>query len=129
MKNQYFADVNDYRKYGLLRVLQDVGPVSVLVAWMLTPNDGGRDGMLRKYLQQPERWRHHDPELFDGLRSLLQGCTAPAVSLMEGSGLLPGTSFYSVEVPDSQLGRIVWRDGLLATAKNADLVFLDPDTA
>ena len=127
MKNQYFADVNDYKKYGLLRVLQDVGAVSVLVAWMLTPNDGGPDGLRREYLQQPERFRHFDPVLFDGFRGLLQGGTVPAVSLIEGAGLLPVTSFYSAEVPDVQLGRDVWREGLVAASKEADLVFLDPD--
>jgi hypothetical protein len=127
MKNQYVGDVNDYRKYGLLRVVLAVWPVTVLVAWMLTADDGGRDGTLREYLRQPERWRHSDPDLFDGLQSLLQRAAAPAVSLIEGSGLLPGASFYSIEVPDRRLGRDAWREGLLASAKDVDLVFLDPD--
>jgi len=43
MKNQYFGDVNDYRKYGLLRALQSTWDGSLLVAWMLTPDDSGRD--------------------------------------------------------------------------------------
>jgi hypothetical protein len=47
MKNQYFGDVNDYRKYGLLRALQSTWNGSLLVAWMLTPDDGGRDGRFR----------------------------------------------------------------------------------
>lgn len=127
MKNQYVGEVNDYRKYGLLRVGLAGRPVTVLVAWMLTPDDGGRDGSLREYLRQPERWRHYDPELFDGLQILLQRAAAPAVSLIEGSGLLPGASFYSIEVPDRRLGRDAWREGLFAAAKDVDLVFLDPD--
>jgi hypothetical protein len=44
MKNQYFGDINDYRKYGLLRMLQSSGGGRLLVAWMLTPDDGSRDG-------------------------------------------------------------------------------------
>ena len=40
MKNQYFGDVNDYRKYGLLRVLQREANLRCVVAWMLTPDDG-----------------------------------------------------------------------------------------
>jgi hypothetical protein len=38
MKNQYFGDINDYRKYGLLRALQSTGDGSLLVTWMLTPD-------------------------------------------------------------------------------------------
>ncbi len=43
MKNQYFGDINDYRKYGLLRAIQSKGEARLLVAWMLTENDGSRD--------------------------------------------------------------------------------------
>ncbi len=39
MKNQYFGDVNNYRKYGLLRRLAGDGEVSIGICWMLTPND------------------------------------------------------------------------------------------
>ena len=55
MKNQYFGDINDYRKYGLLRTLQSTGSGRLLVAWMLTPDDGSRDGGFRSYLL-PQRW-------------------------------------------------------------------------
>ena len=127
MKNQYFGDVNDYRKYGLLRVLQAVGGGKLLVAWMLTPNDASRDGLLRSYLSNAERWRHHDPQLFDGLRDLLQHDAVPAVSRIERSGLLPGAAYHSAMVPDAALDRAAWREDLFAAARGADLVFLDPD--
>jgi len=39
MKNQYFGDINDYRKYGLLRGLSNKGEISTLVCWMLTENE------------------------------------------------------------------------------------------
>ena len=35
MKNQYFGDINDYRKYGLLRILTNGGEVDTAVCWML----------------------------------------------------------------------------------------------
>jgi hypothetical protein len=127
MKNQYFGDINDYRKYGLLRVLQPVHDGTLLVAWMLTPDDGSRDGGFRSYLQERATWRNHDPELFDGLSRLLQSAGAPAVSLLEGAGLLPRTAYYSAVVPDARPGREVWRQGLLDAACNVDLVFVDPD--
>lgn len=127
MKNQYFGDVNDFRKYGLLRVLQADGSGKLLVAWMLTPDDGSRDGSLRSYLRDAERWRHHDPQLFDGLVDLLPGGAVPAVSLIEGSGLIPRADFYAETVPDTRAGREAWRDNLFTAAQGADVVFLDPD--
>ncbi|MCJ7618838.1 MAG: hypothetical protein MUP64_01300, partial [Anaerolineae bacterium] len=68
MKNQYFGDVNDYRKYGLLRVLTNGGEIKAAVCWMLTPDDGRGDGGFTSYLEQPDKWRHFDPLLFDHLR-------------------------------------------------------------
>jgi hypothetical protein len=126
MKNQYFGDVNDYRKYGLLRCFQRVGCPRLLVAWMLTSDDGGRDGRRRSYLESPQRWRAHDSVLYIGLQNLLRGGRRPDVTLLEDSGLVPA-SFYSDIVPDDRPAREVWRDGLFAAARSADLVFLDPD--
>ena len=61
MKNQYFGDVNDYRKYGLLRILSASGQAGVGVCWMLTPSDGRTDGQLLTYLDQPARYRNFAP--------------------------------------------------------------------
>jgi len=61
MKNQYFGDINDYGKYGLLRILAGFGELKIAVCWMLTPDDGRRDGRLIQYLKQPEKWRKYDP--------------------------------------------------------------------
>lgn len=127
MKNQYFGDINDYRKYGLLRGLQSGGKLRLLVAWMLTPEDGGRDGGLRSYLRQPEKWRRFDPRLFDGLAAVLRSASTPRVSLIEDSGLLPGSRFYPAVVPDTRRERGVWWEGLMDSASGADLVFVDPD--
>lgn len=127
MKNQYFGDVNDYRKYGLLRALQASSDCRLLVAWMLTPDDGGSDGGRRAYLEQPERWRRYDPELYDGLTALVGSGSAPQVSLIEGTGLLPRSTFHSEIVPDGRSERRLWREGLEEAAAGMDLVFLDPD--
>ena len=127
MKDQYFGDINDYRKYGLLRTVQPRGEGRVLVAWMLTPDDGSRDGKFRSYLEQPAKWRHFDPELYDGLSGLLESAAKPRVSLIERADLLAGMSYYSAIVPDGREDREVWRSGLLDAASGIDLVFLDPD--
>ena len=64
MKDQYFGDINDYRKYGLLRALQSNADGRLLVAWMLTPDDGGRDGGLRSYLEDPQTRRNYRSRAF-----------------------------------------------------------------
>jgi hypothetical protein len=127
MKNQYFGDVNDYRKYGLLRRLAAAGFGHLVVAWMLTPNDGSGDGEIRAYLKTPEKWATYDPDLYDGLRDMLRGDVAPDVSRFEASRLLQGVSFYSRVVPDARVGRAAWHQGLLDSSAGADLVFVDPD--
>jgi hypothetical protein len=127
MKNQYFGDVNDYRKYALLRALQKNGLGRLLVAWMLTPDDGSRDGGFRSYLKAEGKWGRYDPDLFAGLASMLHDCGKPNVTLIESSPLLPRTSYYSRLVPDTRHGRANWRKELLEAARGHDLVFLDPD--
>lgn len=126
MKHQYFGDIHDYRKYGLLRVLQQHGDLQLLVAWMLTADDGGSDGQKRRYLEQPGRWWGHDPELFAGIQELLSEGT-PSTALLETSGLLPRTRFFSESVPDARMDRSTWQAQLLAAAEGLDWVFLDPD--
>ena len=53
MKNQYFGDVNDFRKYGLLRTLQRASGLAVGVCWFLTIDDHAGDGERRNYLTNP----------------------------------------------------------------------------
>ena len=127
MKNQYFGDVNDYRKYGLLRAISLDTDWNLLVAWMLTPDDDGPDGGFRSYLEAPNIWARYDHPLFRGLKDLLRLAPQPSVSMIEGSALLPRASYYSAVVPDTRRERDAWRDGLLRAAKGVELVFLDPD--
>jgi hypothetical protein len=111
MKNQYFGDIHDYRKYGLLRMLQSEGSGRLLVAWMLAPDDGSRDGGRRSYLQDPVTWMRYDPELFAGLAGLLGPASVPEVSLIERFTPLPRTSYYSAVVPDGGKERDAKRQG------------------
>ena len=48
MKNQYFGDVGDYEKYGLLRFIAKRS-VTIAVNWYLTPDDQSNDGHIRGY--------------------------------------------------------------------------------
>ncbi|MFC1798358.1 hypothetical protein ACFLZL_00940 [Thermodesulfobacteriota bacterium] len=99
----------------------------LLVAWMLTADDGGSDGRLTDYLSKPEKWLHYDPELFYGLNKLLAPENDRGVYLIEETNLLPNTKYFSEILPDSKDARYEWREKLYQTAKKADFVFFDPD--
>lgn len=127
MKNQYFGDVNDYKKYGLLRAVIDATDLSVLVNWMLTPGDSSSDGNRIAYLQKPQEYRHHDPVLFDGLRTLVVEQGQRAVGAIENTNLLPGATYFSLSAPDAEPDRKKWFDLSMWSLGGADLLFLDPD--
>ena len=56
MKNQYFGDINDYKKYSLLRLLGGQGQIKTAICWVLTEDDNRTDGSKIKYLEQPDKW-------------------------------------------------------------------------
>ncbi len=126
MKDQYAGDVNDYVKYGLLRLLAG-GPAPLLVARMLTPGDGRNDGRHTGYLLKPEQWRVSDPELFDRLRRWMSRSPERSVGWIEKSDLLPGARFYPPFLGDGVMEREEWFRGLNVPALNGGLIFFDPD--
>lgn len=127
MKNQYFGDINDYKKYGLLRVLSNSGEISIGVCWMLTESDGRTDGQFLSYLDQADRWQRFDPELFDYLFRQVRVNDERNVLSMEGAGVLPATNFYSTLLSDSIDARFRYFDEMREQFCNVDLVFFDPD--
>ena len=127
MKNQYFGDINDYRKYGLIRAIHSASGLRTLVAWMLTPDDGRTDGQTIGYLDQPDRWEKFDPDLYHTLREALQRNPRRDVSLIEQTNILPHTEYFSDIVPDAAIERAEWFKALARRAPACDLVFLDPD--
>ena len=127
MKNQYFGDIYDYIKYGLLRQLTCCGKISTAVCWMLTQNDDRSDGHHVKYLQSPEEWRAFDPPMFDCLRTAVLALKKRDVRVVEQSGLLPNTTFYSHLLTDGSDERRRYFDGLLKFSHGRELLFFDPD--
>src|SRR5437667_7774189 len=56
---------------GVLRALA-AESLTIGLCWLLTADDHGQDGELRKYLNQPSKWRRHDSDLYDKLTRLKQ---------------------------------------------------------
>jgi len=127
VKNQYFGDINDYRKYGLLRLLTNGGRIKTAVCWMLTPDDGRSDGGRIKYLSEPGKWRDFDDALFDHLEEIVLHRGLRNVSEIENSDILPSCSFFSELVPDEREARAGYREGAIDSARGCALVFFDPD--
>jgi hypothetical protein len=127
VKNQYFGDINDYRKYGLLRILINGGDIKTAVCWMLTPDDGRGDGGFTSYLEQADKWCHFDPLLFDHLEEIVLRRGLRNISEIENSNLLPSCRFLSDVVPDDREARAAYFQRLMDLARGCDLVFFDPD--
>ena len=126
MKHQYFGDVNDYVKYGLLRCFSNIG-FRVGVCWMLTDEDQRTDGSKIQYLSCPQNWKRHDLELFSHLTQVLGRPDGRHLRNIEGPNHIPRARFFGVTVPDSLTERSAWSQEMLAVLSGSDLLFFDPD--
>lgn len=107
VKEQYVGDINDYRKYALLRRLQGGNGLRIGVCWMLTPSDGRADGNKTSYLSQPD-YERHDPDLYHLLRRVTDGPDHRRLALIEDSGTIPSTIYDNTIVPDPLAARPSW---------------------
>jgi len=127
MKNQYFGDINDYKKYSLLRNLGDKGKISTVICWLLTLNDLKPDGHRIHYLKEPERWRQFDPAVYDFLYKQVIEHRIRRVDSLESNNILPNCRFYSEIVKDNPDSREEYLQRFLEHSHGADLIFFDPD--
>jgi len=127
MKFQYFGDVNDYRKYALLRLLAKEGGFKIGVCWMLTEDDGGPHGKNRGYREEPSKWRGFDPELFDLLTAVPDQPSETDFQRVEGQGLIREAIYFEDQTPNAMTERKKFHRDCLTKLAAADLVFFDPD--
>jgi hypothetical protein len=127
VKDQYVGDINDYRKYALLRALSSGGENRIGVCWMLTPSDGGMDGGKLAYLQQPNRHRDVDPELFDILAHAAATPERRRLATIENSGAIPGALYQNDLLPDELAARHTFMGRCAYAFRDVDLIFFDPD--
>jgi hypothetical protein len=127
LKDQYFGDVNDFRKYGLLRALAVQEGLRLGVCWMLTGRDGRADGNLLSYLEKPRHYRHRDPDLFDWLKQVVAVGKDRRTARIESSGLLGPAVFQSTILRDPDKDRLDYFSNCATRFSGCDLVFFDPD--
>jgi hypothetical protein len=127
VKDQYFGDVTDYRKYGFLKALMEGSRLSLGVCWLRTVSAGRRNGASWQYLHQREHWRHYDPRLYDALHRLLDPCVERTVLHAESWGLLPGARYYHALLSDDASQRHSYFADVWQRLRDTQLLFLDPD--
>jgi hypothetical protein len=126
MKNQYFGDINDYRKYGLLRILRGVGR-GLAICWMLTPDDGRSDGGRRKYLLEDKAalCEDYDPRLYRALQRIER--RRRSITCANDRDILPEAIGLPDPIPEEVKGRRQYFRKFLMLARGTELVFFDPD--
>ncbi len=127
MKNQYFGDINDYKKYSLIRYLSNFGQIKTAICWILTRDDDRSDGNRINYLRQPEKWRNFDTSLYQYLQDNVLLRKIRDVKILETSDILTNCSFYSEIVDDNIELREIYFNRCLEFAKHSNLIFFDPD--
>ncbi len=143
MKNQYFGDEHDFKKYLLLRSFMNNSHIPLLVAWHLTPDEkkdseNKNDGNKRAYLEN-ENGTHSqvDPKLFKWLREnhekrdvkVLENALPNDFQLAHHVAFFGDivVAFFSDIVPTKKDERKKWFAKLQQQTNNAKIIFTDPD--
>jgi hypothetical protein len=131
MQGRYAGDIGDYVKFSLLRAIADPGDLGVI--WYLYPDEQhNNDGRHIEYLDQPARWRHLDPSIFDALQRVVRR-GARSVRSLERANILPGATYsqgllaFDGSPVERSNRRRHWFESALAEVSNSRVVFADPD--
>lgn len=133
MQDGFVADAGDFGKYGLLRVLCNIGGsepgrrLRLGVVWCYVQGNS-----LGKHIEYSEH-RHRDPELYKKLREILSG--RRSLASVEKSGILGrDTKFCRAPLNHKGKGarlriqeRARWLESALHETRGCEVVFLDPD--
>lgn len=135
MKNQYFGDIGDFGKYGLIRCMIEAFPnIKFGINWYLTENDIKNDGKHIDYLLNSQVLRECDTQLYDFLRDCIIN-NKRSITEIENSSYLKNTIFYSKMLNYTQknhkerlVARKNWFKDSIDALHNAKLIYVDPDT-
>ena len=140
MKNQYFGDVGDFGKYGLLLSILNTN-LKLGVNWYLTNDDETNDGSHINYLKSQSTYDYEkcDKELFSYLNDCIKNGERN-VRNIENYSRFKNTYFYSDIIDISSINALnpQGRDERRAVRKkcfetslkrlsDCEIIFLDPD--
>jgi hypothetical protein len=125
MKNQYFADINDYLKYGILRAIAN-SKLKICLCWMLNEDDRRRDGGKIQYTQEPDKWRMYDPVLFDVMKWSIKK-NKRSIDVAEKKSLIPNATYHPTLLTDDRDEREQYFKELTDISAASDLIFFDAD--
>jgi len=120
MKNQYFADVNDYTKYSILRQFSEFPKI---IYWMLTKDDNTNYPRKLNYLAS-RQCANLDKDLWDHLLKCVKNDWRH-VSYIEG--WLGNVVHYEKRPIDDWVKREAISNDVISMASKDQIVFLDPD--
>jgi hypothetical protein len=125
MKNQYFADINDYLKYGILRAIAN-SKLKICLCWMLTKDNNRNDGGKIQYLQDLDKWRKYDPALFDVMKWSIDE-NKRSIDVAEKKDLIPDATYHTTLLTDDRDEREQYFKELTDISAASDLIFFDAD--
>jgi hypothetical protein len=125
MKNQYFADINDYLKYGILRAIAN-SKLKICLCWMLTEDDNRNDGGKIQYLRESDKWRKYDPALFDVMKWSIEE-KKRTIDVAEKKYLIPDATYHPRLLTDDRDEREQYFKELTDISAASDLIFFDAD--
>ena len=133
MQDRFVGDVGDFGKYGVLRALTGIHPeakprLSLGVVWYVPSGTVGSrtDGRHTSYLQEPDRYRGCDPDLFDRLGKITSA-ERKLGTVQESNVLGNTTTFFGDPIPPDRTHRERWITRALEAVAESEIVFLDPD--
>ncbi len=118
MKNQFFGDVNDYYKCGILRTF---AKISIGVCWMLNPDKA------KRYLDHQAEWGRYDPDLLCELKRLVKSGGQAIMEKFESRQILPSAIFFNKFLPGQPQERKRYFEEMFEQFAKLDLIFFDPD--
>lgn len=124
MKNQYFGDIYDFKKYVILKWFIEGLDEKLLIAWYLTKDDKNKkDGNKIEHLNDKNLIKCED-KLFKFLK---QYHYKKNINILEQNGNLiaKNVEFFNENLENYR--REEWFNLLKIKSKECDIVFVDPD--
>ena len=145
MQDRYVGDIGDFANNGLLRWLTGVTAIpeskrfKLGVVWYRHPNEPSKGGLISYLSWTPENQKNFqvcDPHLYFALKDLVFR-DERTIAAFEEKGILPADGrYYPAYVPsndqgnrrDREAARLIWIEGALDATRDAEVVFVNPDT-